>query len=215
MSISYERTGRTQQKARTRDALIAATRRLLAQGTTPTVEQAAAAASISRATAYRYFPNQRSLIVAAHPEIEASSLLPPDAPDDPAARFQAVIEAFTQLVADTEPQQRTMLRLSLEPDAARPDTLLLRKGRAIGWIEEALRPLRGQLSAKELRRLVLAVRSATGIEARVWLTDIAGLSGREATELIRWTAHTIYQSALDEATARRERLRRRTDPHRS
>ena len=215
MSISYERTGRTQQKARTRDALIAATRSLLAQGTTPTVEQAATAAQISRATAYRYFPNQRSLIVAAHPEIEASSLLPPDTPDDPAARFQAVIEAFTQLVADTEPQQRTMLRLSLEPDAAGHDTLLLRKGRAIGWIEEALRPLRGQLSAKELRRLVLAVRSATGIEARVWLTDIAGLSSREATELIRWTAHTIYQSALDEATARRERLRRRTDPHRS
>jgi AcrR family transcriptional regulator len=215
MSISYDRTGRTQQKARTRDALIAATRRLVAQGTTPTVEQAATAAQISRATAYRYFPNQQSLIVAAHPEIEASSLLPPDAPDDPAARFQAVIEAFTQLVADTEPQQRTMLRLSLEPDAARHDTLLLRKGRAIGWIEEALHPLRGQLSAKELRRLVLAVRSATGIEARAWLTDIAGLSSREATELIRWTAHAIYQSALDEATARRERLRRRTDPHRS
>lgn len=208
MSISYERSGRTQQKARTRDALITATRRLLAQGTTPTVEQAATAAQISRATAYRYFPNQRSLIVAAHPEIEASSLLPPDAPDDPAARFQAVIEAFTQLVADTEPQQRTMLRLSLEPDAAGQDTLLLRKGRAIGWIDEALRPLRGQLSAKQLRRLVLAVRSATGIEARVWLTDIAGLSSREATELIRWTAHAIYQSALDEATARRERLRR-------
>jgi AcrR family transcriptional regulator len=215
MSISYERTGRTQQKARTRDALIAATRRLLAQDGTPTVEQAATAAQISRATAYRYFPNQWSLIVAAHPEIEASSLLPPDAPDDPAARFRAVIEAFTQLVADTEPQQRTMLRLSLEPDAAGPDTLLLRKGRAIGWIEEALRPLRGQLSAKELRRLVLAVRSATGIEARVWLTDIAGLSSREATELIRWTAHAIYQSALDEATARGERLPRRTDPHRS
>ena len=132
MSISYERTGRTQQKARTRDALIAATRSLLAQGTTPTVEQAATAAQISRATAYRYFPNQRSLIVAAHPEIEASSLLPPDTPDDPAARFQAVIEAFTQLVADTEPQQRTMLRLSLKPDAAGHDTLLLRKGRAIG-----------------------------------------------------------------------------------
>jgi AcrR family transcriptional regulator len=214
MSIPYEQVGRIRQKQRTRNALIAAARDLVAAGRTPTVEAAAAAAGISRSTAFRYFPNQRSLIAAAHPETEASSLLAPDAPDDPAARFQAVIEAFTQLVADTEPQQRTMLRLSLEPDAAEHDTLL-RKGRAIGWIEEALRPLRGQLSAKELRRLVLAVRSATGIEARVWLTDIAGLSSREATELIRWTAHAIYKSALDEATARRERLRRRTDPHRS
>jgi hypothetical protein len=33
-----------------------------------------------------------------------------------------------------------MLRMSLEPDAAEHD-LPLRKGRAIDWIEEALRPL--------------------------------------------------------------------------
>jgi hypothetical protein len=72
--------------------------------------------------------------------------------------------------------------MSLDPDAAEHD-LPLRKGRAIGWIEEALRPLHGRLSPKELRRLVLAVRSATGIEARVWLTDIAGLSSQETTEL--------------------------------
>jgi AcrR family transcriptional regulator len=209
--MPYELTGRTGQKQRTRNALIAAARDLVAAGKTPTVEEAAAAADISRTTAYRYFPNQRSLLVAAHPEIDASSLLPSDAPEDPAARFEAVIEAFTQLVADTEPQQRTMLRLSLEPDAAGNDTPLLRRGRAIGWIEEALRPLRGRLSTTELRRLVLAVRSATGIEARVWLTDIAGLSSQEATTLMRWTARAIYQSALDEATDRRERLGSRTD----
>ena len=214
MSIPYEQVGRTRQKHRTRNALIAAARELVAAGSTPTVEEAAVAAGISRSTAFRYFPNQRSLLVAAHPEIDASSLLPPDAPDDDAAaRFEAVIEAFTQLVADTEPQQRTMLRMSLEPDAVEHD-LPLRKGRAIGWIEEALLPLHGQLSPKELHRLVLAVRSATGIEARVWLTDVAGLSGQEATQLSRWTAHAIYRSALDGATARRERVSRSSDSHR-
>ena len=93
MSISYERTGRTQQKARTRDALIAATRRLLAKGTTPTVEQAAAAAHISRATAYRYFPNQRTLLAATYPLIDMPSLLPTPAPPDPAARLAAVADA--------------------------------------------------------------------------------------------------------------------------
>ena len=81
MSIPYELTGRTKQKARTRAALIAATRDLLAQGVTPTVEQAAESASISRTTAYRYFPNQRALLVAAHPEIETRSLLGPNPPD--------------------------------------------------------------------------------------------------------------------------------------
>ena len=196
MSIPYEAVGRTRQKERTRGALIAAARDLVAQGTTPTVEDAAAAASISRTTAYRYFPNQTALLVAAHPETESPSLLAEDAPEDPAARLDAVIEEFTRLIVDTEAQQRTMLRLSLDPDAKAREPLLLRQGRAIGWIQEALAPLRVQLSDAELRRLVLAVRSATGIEALVWLTDIAGLSRPEAVELMRWSAGALLRSAL-------------------
>ena len=196
MSIPYESVGRTRQKERTRGALIAAARDLVAQGTTPTVEDAAAAASISRTTAYRYFPNQPALLVAAHPETESPSLLAEDAPEDPAARLDAVIEEFTRLIVDTEAQQRTMLRLSLDPDAKAREPLLLRQGRAIGWIEQALAPLRVRMSDAELRRLVLAVRSATGIEALVWLTDIAGLSRPEAVELMRWSAGALLRSAL-------------------
>ena len=196
MSIPYEAVGRTRQKERTRGALIAAARDLVAHGMTPTVEDAAAAASISRTTAYRYFPNQAALLVAAHPETESRSLLPEDAPEDPAARLDAVIEKFTRVIVDTEAQQRTMLRLSLDPDAKAREPLLLRQGRAIGWIEEALASLRVQMSDAELRRLVLAVRSATGIEALVWLTDIAGLSRPEAVELMRWSAGALLRAAL-------------------
>lgn len=204
MSIPYESTGRTRQKQRTRQALIDAARDLVAAGQDPAVEDAAAAAGISRTTAYRYFPNQRVLLLAAHPEIDTPSLLPPGVPADPAARLDAVIDAFTRLIADTEPQQRTMLRLSLDPPSPATKSLPLRQGRAIGWIEEALSPLRGQLTAPELRRLVLAIRSATGIEARVWLTDIAGLTSQQATQLQRWTARAIYRSALDESARQRK-----------
>ena len=196
MSIPYEAVGRTRQKERTRSALIAAARDLVAQGITPTVEDAAAAASISRTTAYRYFPNQAALLVAAHPETESRSLLPEDAPEDPAARLDAVIEKFTRVIVDTEAQQRTMLRLSLDPDAKAREPLLLRQGRAIGWIQEALASLRVRMSDAELRRLVLAVRSATGIEALVWLTDIAGLSRPEAVDLMRWSAGALLRAAL-------------------
>lgn len=198
MSIPYESTGRTRQKQRTASALIAAARELITEGLTPTVEDAASRAEISRTTAYRYFSNQRALLLAAHPETDASSLLPPDAPQDPAARLDLVIEAFTRLIADTEPQQRTMLRLSLEVGASDHAPGLLRQGRAIGWIADALMPLRSQFSARELRRLVLAIRSATGIEARVWLTDVAGLSSADAMKLMRWSARAMYRSALAE-----------------
>src|ERR1700712_232956 len=96
MSISYEKTGRTNQKARTRDALVGAARELMAAGATPTVEQAAAAASIARATAYRYFPNQRALLSATFPELAGTSLLGDSPPGDPEARLQIVVDAIAQ-----------------------------------------------------------------------------------------------------------------------
>src|SRR5215208_2660148 len=199
MSISYDRTGRTRQKARTRAALLEATRELLARGGSPNVEEAAAAASVSRATAYRYFPNQRALLVAAHPEIEATELLGEHPPDDPKKRLDRTIAELIRLTVDTEPQLRTMLRLSLEPG---PHQELLRQGRAIGWIEKALAPLQTRVGPAELRRLVIAIRAACGIEALVWLTDVAGLSRQEASELMRWSALALLRTALAEADER-------------
>jgi hypothetical protein len=84
----------------------------------------------------------------------------------------------------------------------------LRQGRAVAWIEEALEPLRGQFDDQQLRRLVFAIRSATGIEALIWLVDIGGLSRRDAVDLMRWSASAIYRSALAEGGPRRPRTTR-------
>lgn len=195
MSTPYESGGRSAQKARTRDALIASARDLVATGVTPTIEEAAAAASISRTTAYRYFPNKRALLLAAHPEIAATSMLPANPPEDPAARLDAVVRNFSAMILDTEAQQRTMLRLSLEADAAEREALPLRQGRAIAWIAEALDGVRGELSAEQFRHLVLSIRATIGIEAIVWLVDVAGLSRSDAVALTRWSAQALLQRA--------------------
>src|ERR1700712_4734402 len=135
MSTPYLETGRTAQKQRTRVALVAAARRLVAEGKAPSVDAAAAAAGIARATAYRYFPTQLALLAAAHPETAAHSLLPDNAPvDDVVQRLDLVVAAFTQLIADTEAQQRTMLRLSLEAATAETSEMPLRQGRPLSWI---------------------------------------------------------------------------------
>jgi AcrR family transcriptional regulator len=194
MSISYETTGRTRQKARTRDAIIAATRALLAAGEEPTVERAADTAGVSRATAYRYFPNQRDLLVATHPEIDATSLLSSDAPDDVAERLDLVVDQLVHMLKANEPELRTMLRLSLEPNDTHRDQLVLRQGRVIGWLEDALKDLRGTIPKAELRKLVYAIRCAVGIESLVWLCDVAGLSRDEAVELMRWSARGLLRS---------------------
>jgi AcrR family transcriptional regulator len=196
MSIPYLATGRTAQKARTRRALVEAARELLAEEPAPTVEQAADAAGISRTTAYRYFPNQRALLLAVFPEVDRDSLLPDPAPEDPETRLEALTEALTAALIQHEPELRVQLRLSLEPARDGAPNLPYRTGRAIAWIEQALAPLSGQLTAAGLRRLVLAIRTAVGIEALVWLTDVAGLSREEAAKLMRWSARALLRSAL-------------------
>lgn len=191
-------SGRTGQKRRTRDALIAAARELVAKGSTPNVEDAAAAAGISRTTAYRYFRNQAELLAAAHPELEATSLLPERPPSDVHDRLDHVVRELLGRVIDGEAQYRTMLRLSLEPEApGKP--LLLRQGRAIRWIEDALAPIRAKFSKAHFDRLVRAIRTTVGIEALVWLTDVAGLTRAQAVKNMQWAAGALLSAALAEA----------------
>jgi len=74
--------------------------------------------------------------------------------------------------------------------------LPLRQGRAILWIHEALEPVRSQLSEEEVHTLVLAVRSAVGIEALAWLTDVGHLTREEAVKLMCWSAQALLHAAL-------------------
>lgn len=202
MSISYVESGRTRQKARTRGALIAAARSLIAAGKTPTVEQAADAAGVSRATAYRYFPQRRALLLAAYPEIEDESLLGSRPPDDVHARLDIVLVQVTRRVVERENELRTQLRLSLEPNEADRKDLVLRQGRVIRWLEDALQPAAAALSKAEMRRLVSAIRCAIGIEALVWLCDVRRLSRKEAVEVMRWSGRALLRAALAEAQSR-------------
>jgi AcrR family transcriptional regulator len=195
VSSPYIEAGRTSQKRRTWQALVDGARLLVAEGHTPTVEAAAERAGISRTTAYRYFRNQAELLLAAHPETAAVSLLPPKPPADPAARLDLVLSAFIRIVLDTEPQQRAMLRMSLGQTTIA--NLPLRQGRAVGWIGEALQPLRSTLGDATVEQLTVAIRSATGIEALAWLTDVARLDRDDAAKLMRWSAMAMLQAAVD------------------
>jgi AcrR family transcriptional regulator len=193
MAVPYESTGRTNQKARTREALIAATRELLAQGVVPTMEGAAAAASVSRTTAYRYFPSLRELLAAAYPHVEQRSLLGPDPPQDPAARLAIVVEDHTGRILENEPEMRAVLRLSLQ--GIRPPELPMHRGLRIAWIADALAPLRGQMAEDELRQLIHGIGATLGIEAFVWLTDVAGLPREQAAATIRHNALELLRAA--------------------
>jgi AcrR family transcriptional regulator len=201
MAVPYELTGRVNQKARTRDALIEAARRLLASGVSPTMEGAADAASISRTTAYRYFPNLRALLVATYPHIEERSLLGPEPPEDPVARLEAVADDQGRRILTYEAEMRAVLRLSLESHLDGVAGLPVHRGLRIRWIEDALAPLQGRIGDQDLRRLVYGIGATLGIEAFVWLTDIARLPREEAVAVMRANACGILRAALIEVPA--------------
>ena len=198
MSISYETTGRTRQKQRTRDALTAATRRLLREGVIPTVEEAADAAGVSRATAYRYFPNQGDLLVAAHDWMDTPSLVTDNVGSEPQERLAAVVERIIGTIVENEGAYRAMLKLSLEGHVPGEGDLELRKGRRIIWVEDALQPVKRQLGPRRFKRLVRAIAASIGVEVLVWMTDVAKMSRDEAVATIRWSASALLRAALDE-----------------
>lgn len=202
--MAYVTTGRSRQKQRTRDALLKAATELIKSGETPKVEDAAEAAGVSRTTAYRYFPSQAALLAAAFPETVATSMLPVPASQDVRERVAAVAAGVIKAVGRSEAQQRAMLRLSLEE---LPHELPLRQGRAIGWFDEALEPLRGELGHAVTRHLALALRAVCGIETRVWLKDIAGLTPTEIRELQLWMADALVARAHTEPPPKPRRMR--------
>jgi AcrR family transcriptional regulator len=188
VTTPYASTGRIRQKARTHQLLVATVRELITQGITPTVEDIAEASGVSRTTTYRYFPNQRALLSAAHPEIELESLVP-DSVIDIRQRLEIALDEHFRILVDWEPQLRTSLRLSLEPGADQPP---LRGGRALGWFEDALKPM----GSSGARQLAIAIRAAAGIESYIWLVDIADQSQEQALGIMRTTAHTLLDAAL-------------------
>jgi hypothetical protein len=125
------------------------------------------------------------------------SLLGADPPEDPLARLEIVAESQMRRIVEYEPEYRAQLRLALEGEPAGSESLPLRRGRRIEWIEDALSPLHGRIPDGELRRLVYGIGATLGIEALVWLTDMGGLSREEAVEVMRSNARTLLRSALE------------------
>lgn len=195
VSSDYAKIGRINQKLRTRQALVDAAGELLARGITPTVEQAAASASVSRPTAYRYFPNQESLLMAAYPPLAMKTLLPENAPEDPLERLDIASQVLVQFLLDRETALRAMLRISLEQRTERP-ALALRTGRRIGWVEDALAPLRSRLDPQRFNDLVIRISATLGIEPLIWLIDIAHVEREQAAEMLCASARDILRAAI-------------------
>ena len=116
-------TGRPNQRTRTRKDLLQAAARLMKQGRTPSLEDVAAEALVSRATAYRYFPSVEALLVEASFDLsvpEADSLFDGDTSTDPVARLQRVDTALHDMILANEAVAGLLAFLALKKLPRRP-----------------------------------------------------------------------------------------------
>ena len=184
---------------------------LLAEGRTPSVDEVAERARVSRATAYRYFPSQDVLLLEAVVGAMADTperLFPDAGPGDPeeaAGRASRAALSFFELAARHPTEFRNFLRLCLEEshdtDAARRAPG--RQGRRLAAFEPALFPVAERLGARRLARLTHALAMCSGVEAMVVLEDVCGLSRREGRAVVDWAARALVREALAESAADR------------
>lgn len=195
---------RANQKERTRAALVAAAKDLARAGGSPSVAEAAEHARVSRATAYRYFPTQESLLLEVgdvSPAVATiEEMLGQFTGDDPQERLAALLDKFGPIVVAEEVALRTALRVYLDTwlEARRSgDTApKVREGRRMRWLDTVLEPVRRQLTKAQWRRLRAALALTLSIDALVVMKDVAQLDDDEALEVLRWAALALLRAGL-------------------
>jgi AcrR family transcriptional regulator len=193
------RTGRANQKMRTRTAIVDATRSLIRSGSEITMPAAARAAMVSEATAYRYFPDLVSLlreaIVRDWPSPD-EALAPVAGSQDPVERISYATEYLLRETLTYEGAVRAMISASV----VRPDAVGARPVRRFGLIDRALAPLEATLAvanpeAFEQLRLDLAV--IVSAEALFNLIDLCGLGPEAAIRSAVHTARVVTSAAIE------------------
>jgi AcrR family transcriptional regulator len=190
-----EQTGRWKQRRRTRQDILAAAAELLKTGQKPSLEEIADAALVSRATAYRYFPNADALLVEAALEIDFPKIgdVLAGADDDPVRRVEKVDAALHRLIAENEVPMRLMIASALER-GARGD-LPVRQDRRTPMLTEALTPARASFKPADYDALIAALSLIVGPEAMIVFRDVLRLDDAEAARVRRWAIRALISAA--------------------
>jgi len=201
--MSAETGGRANQLRRTRKDLLQAAARLTSQGRHPSLEEIAEEAMVSRATAYRHFPDVTALLVEASLDIDtprAEEVFRGGPPEDPVARLERVDAAFDRMIRDNEVALRLMLRHTLERSARRgrrtdDASTPVRQNRRTPLIEAALEPARREFRPAALKTLTRALALVIGTEAMLALKDVLQLDEAEARRVRRWAIRALVDAA--------------------
>jgi AcrR family transcriptional regulator len=197
--------GRVNQKRRTRKAIVDAAQAILERGERPTVARAAEEAMVSRTTAYRYFPDQESLLLELSVRAELTDveelLTQPLDDTSPQARLLEVVDTFNRHGTANEILYRSGLRHYMEvwlaaERAGEGHEYQVREGRRLRWIAAVLEPLGDRLARPDLERVQAALCLVMGPEAITVLRDICQLDPDAVIAVTHWAADAILTAGL-------------------
>ena len=196
-------TGRSNQKERTRVAIVTAAREAIAAGDEITMPDVARRALVSEATAYRYFPDLASLLREALAGIWDSperAMAPIAGSDDPVERIGFATEVLLREVLRHQAAVRALIAASV----TKPDAAGVRPGRRIGLIDEALRPLNATMAVRrpaEFEQLKRGLAIVVSAEALFSLTDLLGVAPEAAIASAAATARSLTAAAVASAAS--------------
>ena len=153
---------------------------------------------MSRATAYRYFPNVQDLLAEAclHVAFPGTECLA-GASDDPVERMLIVDDTVDRMIAANETALRTMIASASKLPIQAAD-VPARQNRRLPLIEAALAPARSQFPPETYEKLSRALCLVTGTEAMLVFKDVLGLGRAEARAARQWTIRSLVEAALRE-----------------
>lgn len=191
-------------RARTRKLMLETATALMQRGETPSVSAVAEAAEVSRATAYRYFPSQAALVQAVVDEGLGPILDWKSQSPDAEARVLDLFALSMPRILEFEATFKAALKLSLEQWAQRRAGTLgaeppFKRGHRVDLLQNAIAPLRGQLSEFQFQRLAKALSLVYGLEVLIVLKDLWGLDFEETRDIADWTAGALVRAAMAEA----------------
>lgn len=193
------------QELRTRKDLLLAAGRLMKQGRKPTMDEVAAEALVSRATAYRHFASIDALLIEAPVDaavMDPEKLFANDMSEDAEARIDRAEATMHEVVYQNEAQLRVMLANSINRDIS-DDTLPARQNRRLPLIEAALATSRQQFRDDEYEKLCAALALIFGPESLIVFRDVMGIDKDNARTVKSWAVRALVRTALqDSALAR-------------
>ena len=189
--------GRANQRSRTRKDLLEAALKLSGGGRKPTLDDIAAEAQVSRATAYRYFPNADALLAEASLHVafpDYRALFGPEDGGDALERLYRIDEAVDRMIAANEAPLRIMVASATTQAAEQPD-VPARQNRRTPLIDAALAPVADQFEPEALELLKKALGLVIGTEALLAFKDVLRLEEAEARDVRRWMIRALVEAA--------------------